>query len=196
MREIKSKNNLYSLANYLIRTVPAFLYNVKVTVNDKTIILTTKNEHLLDLVFYLKNNQLLQFKTLVSITAVDYPENKERFEINYFFLSYKLNARIIVKLSTNDTKPVHSITPIFNGANWYEREVWDLFGVFFSNHPDLRRILTDYGFEGYPFRKDFPQVGFIEVRYDDKQKHVIYEPVELAQEYRLFKFSSPWIQVK
>ena len=138
----------------------------------------------------------MQFKTLISITAVDYPKNKNRFEINYFLLSYKLNTRIIIKLYTSDTKPVPSVTNVFKGANWYEREVWDLFGVFFSNHPDLRRILTDYGFEGFPFRKDFPQTGFVEVRYDDEKKYVIYEPLELTQEFRAFDFVSPWSNLK
>jgi NADH:ubiquinone oxidoreductase subunit C len=99
-------------------------------------------------------------------------------------------------LYTNDTEPVNSVTPIYKGANWYEREVWDLFGVFFSNHPDLRRILTDYGFEGFPFRKDFPQTGFVEVRYDDQKKYVLYEPLEMTQEYRSFDFLSPWSNLK
>jgi NADH/F420H2 dehydrogenase subunit C len=151
---------------------------------------------LLNLITFLKDNQLLQFKTLISITAVDYPKNKNRFEINYFLLSYKLNTRIIIKLNTSDILPVPSITSIFKGANWYEREVWDLFGVFFSNHPDLRRILTDYGFEGFPFRKDFPQTGFVEVRYDDQKKYVLYEPLEMTQEFRSFDFLSPWSNIK
>ena len=113
-----------------------------------------------------------------------------------YLLSYKLNTRIIIKLNTSDTKPVDSVTSIFKGANWYEREVWDLFGVFFSNHPDLRRILTDYGFEGFPFRKDFPQTGFVEVRYDDQKKYVLYEPLEMTQEFRSFDFLSPWSDLK
>ena len=145
---------------------------------------------------FLKNNYFLQFKSLISITAVDYPDKKDRFEVNYFLLSYKLNTRIIVKISTNDVTPIKSISSIFSSANWYEREVWDLFGIFFSGHPDLRRILTDYGFEGFPFRKDFPQTGFVEVRYDDQKKHVLYEPLEITQEFRSFDFISPWTNIK
>lgn len=186
----------YSLFNYLLRTIPLFLAKVQINIKENLIIITTKHEYLLSLVRFLKDNQQLQFKTLVSITAVDYPNNKDRFEINYFFLSYKLNTRIIIKLNTSDTKPVDSVTSIFKGANWYEREVWDLFGVFFSNHPDLRRILTDYGFEGFPFRKDFPQTGFVEVRYDDQKKYVLYEPLEMTQEFRSFDFLSPWSDLK
>lgn len=145
---------------------------------------------------FLKNNTLLQFKTLIAITAVDYPEKENRFEINYFLLSYQLNTRIIIKVNTSDIKPISSIYNIYPSAVWYEREIWDLFGVFFSNNPDLRRILTDYGFEGYAFRKDFPQIGFFEIRYDDEQKYVLYEPIEIAQEFRSFDFIMPWLNVK
>lgn len=191
------KNNHYNFINFIIKTVPAFIdSNIKYKSKDNVFILKTKNEHLLNLLSFLKNNQHLQFKTLVSITATDFPQNKKRFELSYFLLSYKLNTRLIIKLNTNDTTPVNSIVSIYSGANWYEREVWDLFGVFFSNHPDLRRILTDYGFEGFPFRKDFPQTGFVEVRYDDQKKYVLYEPIEMAQEFRSFDFISPWSNVK
>lgn len=188
--------NSYNLMNYLLKTVPRFIDKIQLNTTENRLVLFTSNSNLLNLITFLKNDQLLQFKTLISITAVDYPQNKDRFEINYFLLSYKLNTRLIIKLSTSDTKPVHSITSIYKGANWYEREVWDLFGVFFSNHPDLRRILTDYGFEGFPFRKDFPQTGFVEVRYDDQKKYVLYEPLELAQEFRSFDFISPWSNLK
>lgn len=188
--------NTYNLLNFLLKTIPLFLIKLQVNIKENLIIITTKHEHLLNLITFLKDNQLLQFKTLISITAVDYPKNKNRFEINYFLLSYKLNTRIIIKLNTSDILPVPSITSIFKGANWYEREVWDLFGVFFSNHPDLRRILTDYGFEGFPFRKDFPQTGFVEVRYDDQKKYVLYEPLEMTQEFRSFDFLSPWSNIK
>ena len=189
--------NCYNLANYLIKIAPSFIdKNIQVNIKENILIINTTKEALLNLLLFLKNNQFLQFKTLVSITAVDYPKKKNRFEINYFLLSYKLNTRIIIKLETNDTTPVPSITSIYKGANWYEREVWDLFGVFFSNHPDLRRILTDYGFEGFPFRKDFPQTGFVEVRYDDQKKYVLYEPLEITQEFRSFDFLSPWTNLK
>ena len=189
--------NCYNLANYLIKIVPSFIdKNIQINIKENILIINTTKEALLNLLLFLKNNQFLQFKTLVSITAVDYPKKKNRFEINYFLLSYKLNTRIIIKLETNDTTPVPSITSIYKGANWYEREVWDLFGVFFSNHPDLRRILTDYGFEGFPFRKDFPQTGFVEVRYDDEKKYVTYESLELTQEFRSFDFVNPWSDLK
>ena len=189
--------NTYNLLNYLIKNIPLFLNEkIQINIKENILILKTDRKNLVNLVTFLKNNQLLQFKTLVSITAVDYPKEKDRFEVNYFLLSYKLNTRIIIKLSTNDTTPVPSITSVFKGANWYEREVWDLFGVFFSDHPDLRRILTDYGFEGFPFRKDFPQTGFVEVRYDDQKKYVLYEPLELTQEFRSFDFVNPWSNLK
>lgn len=191
------KKNYYNFLNFIIKTVPGFIEgNIKYKSKENLFVLKTKNKHLLGLLTFLKNNQHLQFKTLISITATDFPQNKERFELSYFLLSYKLNTRLIIKLTTNDTTPVNSIVSIYSGANWYEREVWDLFGVFFSNHPDLRRILTDYGFEGFPFRKDFPQTGFVEVRYDDEKKHVLYEPLEIAQEFRSFDFISPWTNIK
>jgi NADH:ubiquinone oxidoreductase subunit C len=134
---------------------------------------------------------MTQYKTLIAITAADFLENTERFKIFYFLLSYKLNNRLILSINTTDKIPISSITSLYQGANWYEREVWDLFGIFFINHPDLRRILTDYGFEGFPFRKDFPQTGFVEIRYDDEKKYVLYEALELTQEYRFFKYINP-----
>ncbi len=196
--ELKKQNlTTYNLLNYLIKVIPKCLTEkVNFKLLDNTITLTTNNSNLILLVNFLKNNYFLQFKTLISITAVDYPEKKERFEVNYFLLSYKLNTRIIIKIVTDDITPIPTITSIYSSANWYEREVWDLFGVFFSGHPDLRRILTDYGFEGFPFRKDFPQTGFLEVRYDDQKKHVLYEPLEMAQEFRSFDFISPWTNIK
>ena len=196
--QLNNKNlSNYNLLNYLIKVIPGCLqHNIQFKLNDNTITLTTNNSNLLLLLNFLKNNYFLQFKSLISITAVDYPEKKDRFEINYFLLSYKLNTRIIIKIATNDITPINSVSSIFSSANWYEREVWDLFGVFFSGHPDLRRILTDYGFEGFPFRKDFPQTGFVEVRYDDEKKHVLYEPLEIAQEFRSFDFISPWTNIK
>lgn len=196
--QLNNKNlSNYNLLNYLIKVIPGCLqHNIEFKLNDNTITLTTNNSNLLLLLNFLKNNYFLQFKSLISITAVDYPEKKDRFEINYFLLSYKLNTRIIIKIATNDITPINSVSSIFSSANWYEREVWDLFGVFFSGHPDLRRILTDYGFEGFPFRKDFPQTGFVEVRYDDEKKHVLYEPLEIAQEFRSFDFISPWTNIK
>jgi NADH-quinone oxidoreductase subunit C len=123
---------------------------------------------------------------------VDYPGRPERFEVVYQLLSIRLNRRVRVKVTADETTPVPSITSIFSSAGWYEREVWDLFGIYFADHPDLRRILTDYGFDGHPMRKDFPLTGYVEVRYDEDRKRVVYEPVRLKQEFRTFDFLSPW----
>ena len=141
---------------------------------------------------FLRDDQNCQFRQLMDVTAVDHPDREERFEVVYHLLSLKHNQRVRVKVTTDDATPVPSATGVFNSANWFEREVWDLFGVFFSDHPDLRRLLTDYGFEGHPLRKDFPLTGYVEVRYDEDQKRVVYEPVKLTQEFRTFDFMSPW----
>lgn len=132
------------------------------------------------------------FETIMDVTAVDYPERAERFEVVYSLLSLTKNLRLRVKLNTDEQKPVPSVSGVYPAANWYEREVYDLYGVFFSGHPDLRRIMTDYGFEGHPLRKDFPLTGYVEVRYDEEQKRVIYEPVKLTQDFRNFDALSPW----
>lgn len=191
------KNNFFNLLNYLILLLPGTLKkNIIFKTFSNTIIINIDRKNLKFLLNFLKNHYLFQFKTLISITGVDYPNKNERFEVNYFLLSYKLNIRAIIKVTTDDITPIESVVNIYKGANWYEREVWDLYGVFFSNHPGLRRILTDYGFEGFPFRKDFPQTGFMEVRYDDERKYIIYEPIEIAQEFRLFDFTTPWLNVK
>ena len=141
---------------------------------------------------FLKDNPSLSMDSLIDLTAVDYPGNKKRFILIYNLLSVSKNFRIKVKIKTNEDNPVPSVTEVYPCANWYEREVWDLFGIRFSGHPDLRRILTDYNFKGFPLRKDFPLTGFNEVRYSEKEKKVIYEPVKLEQNYRDFDFSSPW----
>jgi NADH-quinone oxidoreductase subunit C len=144
------------------------------------------------LVDWLKSDPTCQFSTLVDITAVDYPQRARRFDMVYHFLSMKLNHRIRLRVAVREEDMVASITDIHPAANWFEREVFDMFGILFSGHPDLRRILTDYGFCGYPLRKDFPTTGYTEVRYDEAQKRVVYEPVNLVQEYRQFDFMSPW----
>jgi NADH-quinone oxidoreductase subunit C len=141
---------------------------------------------------YLRSDPSCRFTTLVDITAVDWPEREKRFELVYHLLSMSLNARIRVKAALREDEIAPSITAVFPSANWYEREVFDMYGILFSGHPDLRRILTDYGFRGHPLRKDFPTTGYVEVRYDEDQKRVIYEPVALTQEYRMFDFMSPW----
>ena len=141
---------------------------------------------------FLRDDFAAAFVSIIDISAVDYPEREKRFDVVYHLLSPKLNRRIRVKVTTGQDTPIASATAVYPGADWYEREIYDLFGVLFDGHPDLRRILTDYGFEGHPLRKDFPMTGFVEVRYDDGEKRVRYEPVRLNQEFRRFDFLSPW----
>lgn len=141
---------------------------------------------------FLRDDPRLQFVNITDVCGVDWPQREKRFDVVYHFLSPRQNVRIRVKVQTDEATPVPSITAIFPGADWFEREAYDLYGILFSGHPDLRRILTDYGFDGHPMRKDFPLTGFVEVRYDDEQKRVVYEPVKLAQEFRDFDFLSPW----
>ncbi len=141
---------------------------------------------------FLKTDNTCKFSSLVDITAVDYPNRPKRFDVVYHFLSMYQNHRIRLRVSIREDEMVPSVTSVHSSANWFEREVFDMFGILFSGHPDLRRILTDYGFRGYPLRKDFPTTGYTEVRYDDEKKRVVYEPVSLVQEYRQFDFMSPW----
>ena len=145
-----------------------------------------------NMVSHLKSKKGLSFNTLIDITAVDFPAREQRFDVLYHFLSMTENKRCRVTISLNESEEVPSITPVFDCANWFEREIFDLFGIKFTSHPDLRRILTDYGFKGHPLRKDFPTSGFLEVRYDELEKRVIYEPTTLTQGYRDFDFLSPW----
>ncbi len=154
--------------------------------------LIAQKSQLLDLLKFLRDDAACQFICFIDITAADFPERAHRFEVIYHLLSPKLNTRVRIKITTDEATPVASAIPVFPAANWYEREVYDLFGVLFDDHPDLRRILTDYGFEGHPLRKDFPMTGFVEVRYDEEEKRVRYEPVKLTQEFRRFDFLSPW----
>ena len=166
-------------------------------INDSKIVheqlyLSIDNEDLLDVILFIKTNKDTKFKQLIDITAVDYPENSKRFKMVYLFLSHQFNLRIIISSLIYENEVVPSLTKIFQSANWMEREVFDMYGVKFKNHPDLRRILTDYGFEGHPLRKDFPLTGHNEVRYNEDEKKVIYEKVKLEQNYRNFDFESPW----
>lgn len=141
---------------------------------------------------FLRDDPICRFGSLMDICGVDYPARERRFDVVYHMLSMVNNTRIRIKVSTDEAAPVHSVSAVFPNADWYEREAFDMYGILFENHPDLRRLLTDYGFEGYPLRKDFPLSGFVEVRYDEERKSVIYEPVNLPQEYRSFDFMSPW----
>ena len=149
-------------------------------------------DDLINVLIFLKNNSYTKFRQLIDITAVDYPEENERFKLVYLLLSHEFNNRIILKYSINENEVIPSVTEIFPSANWMEREVFDMYGIKFKNHPDLRRILTDYNFEGFPLRKDFPLTGHNEVRYSEDDKKVIYEPVKLEQNYRNFDYESPW----
>ncbi len=154
--------------------------------------LTAKASEIVSVLRFLRDDQRCLFWCLIDITAVDWPSRERRFDVVYHLLSPKHNARIRIKIETDETTPVASVIEVFPSADWYEREVYDLYGVVFAGHPDMRRILTDYGFDGHPLRKDFPLTGFVEVRYDDELKRVVYEPVRLTQEFRNFDFLSPW----
>ncbi len=154
--------------------------------------ISSKRETIAELIAFLKTDPRCRFSQLIDICGVDYPERAERFEIVYHLLSPHLNHRIRVKTATDERTPVPSVIGVFPSANWYEREAFDLYGILFSGHPDLRRILTDYGFRGHPLRRDFPLTGFVEVRYSEEEKRVVYEPVKLSQEFRSFDFLSPW----
>jgi len=164
----------------------------KLEVVHGEVIVWVPRDRLVATLTQLRDDPRLLFKVLVDLTAVDYPSRPERFEIVYNLLSLKHNRRVRVKTTADEETPVPSVASVFSSAGWYEREVWDLFGVIFAGNPDLRRLLTDYGFDGHPLRKDFPLTGYVEVRYDEEQKRVVYEPVKLKQEFRNFDFVSPW----
>ena len=164
----------------------------KSEINFNQLFIDVDIENLISTILFLKTNEKCRFKQLIDITAVDYPEKEKRFKMVYLLLSHENNLRIIINVNIDEKEIVHSITKIFPSANWMEREVFDMYGISFKEHPDLRRILTDYGFDGYPLRKDFPLTGHTEVRYSEEKKKVIYEPVKLDQEYRDFDFESPW----
>ena len=164
----------------------------KTEIKHNHIYLETDKDDLVDICLFLKTNTDTKFKQLIDITVVDYPERNQRFEIVYLFLSHEFNQRIVLKYSISENEVIPSLTSIFPAANWMEREVFDMYGVSFKDHPDLRRILTDYGFEGHPLRKDFPLTGLTEVRYSEDKKEVISEPVKLEQNFRNFDYESPW----
>ena len=161
-------------------------------IKHNQIYLEIDSEDLIDVVLFVKTNKDTKFRQLIDITVVDYPERSKRFNIVYLFLSHEFNQRMILSYNISENEVIASLTPIFPSANWMEREVFDMYGVSFKDHPDLRRILTDYGFEGHPLRKDFPLTGHTEVRYSEDQKKVVNEPVKLEQNYRNFDYESPW----
>ncbi len=154
--------------------------------------LLTTADHLIELLSFLRDDTRLGFVNFIDVCGVDWPERADRFDVVYHLMSPRLNARIRVKLQAAEDQQVPSATAVYPGADWFERETWDMYGIPFTGHPDMRRILTDYGFEGHPLRKDFPTTGYVEVRYDDAAKRVVYEPVDLKQEFRNFDFLSPW----
>ena len=181
---------LNELASYLAEMRGALIVSSEINFGELT--LTAKSENLISLLTFLRDDVQCGFVNLIDICGVDYPKREDRFDVVYHLLSPRQNLRIRIKVATGEFKPVPSACPVFPGADWFEREAWDMYGILFTDHPDLRRILTDYGFEGHPLRKDFPTTGFVEVRYDDSAKRVVYEPVELKQEFRNFDFLSPW----
>jgi len=177
--------------NYLTY-LPKFVYRQEVDKENNVQAIYTTPDYLLNTANYLRNNQECQYKQLMDITAVDYPEKEKRFLVVYHFLSVSKNKRLMVKVWTDEITPLPSLFQLYSCATWYERETYDMFGVYFLGNPDMRRILTDYGFEGHPLRKDFPLTGFTEVRYDDEEKRILSEPVQMSQQYRTFNFQSPW----
>ncbi len=181
---------LKELAEHIELGLGESLVSWKVEYGELT--LTVNATDILDAIRFLRDNSSCKFVNLTDICGVDYPSREKRFDVVYHFLSPVQNQRVRVKVATDENTPVASLTPLFPGAEWFEREAYDMYGILFSGHPDLRRILTDYGFDGYPLRKDFPVTGFVEVRYDDEKKRVVYEPVRLNQEMRSFDFLSPW----
>ena len=182
--------NLEALAEAMKTAFPDAVLGTRRAIGELT--LTVERARIAGVAQFLRDDPAWRFKILIDICGADYPERAERFEVVYHLLSVYENLRVRLKLSTDATSTVPSIVSVFPAANWYEREAYDLYGILFEGHPDLRRLLTDYGFRGHPLRKDFPLTGFVEVRYDEEQKRVVYEPVKLPQEFRSFDFLSPW----
>ena len=182
--------NLVDLAAHIEARMPDAVRSTQIIVGELTVL--AERDHILALLRFLRDDQQCNFETLIDICGVDYPGRSERFEVVYHLLSMRMNHRVRVRIRADEETAVASSVAIWPAANWFEREAFDMYGIQFSEHPDLRRILTDYGFEGFPLRKDFPLTRHYEVRYDDLEKRVIYEPVKLVQEYRNFDFLSPW----
>lgn len=190
-QDVEKRKQLTQFSQYLAQCLPKYIQKIQLTHCDELEVMIAP-EGVIPVIAFLKDNHSSQFTNLTDIAGLDVPTRQFRFEIIYHLLSLRYNSRIRVKTYTDELTPIDSICGLFKGANWYEREVWDMFGVFFHNHPDMRRILTDYGFEGHPFRKDFPLSGYVESRYDDEVKRVVNEPLEMTQEFRKFDLQSPW----
>lgn len=194
VRTVKEKLMNEQFITSLVRCVPKWIEQVVTEKNE--VVVYVYPEYIAPFLLFLRDHTNTQYKMLMDITAVDYPNESERFHVVYNLLSIQYNVRFRVKARISELTPIASVVSIFNSAGWWERETWDMFGIFFENHPDLRRILTDYGFEGHPLRKDFPLSGYLEVRYDDSEKRVISEPLQMTQDFRYFDFGSPWELIK
>ena len=181
---------LQAIGDKVVAALPGAVNESKFLFGELT--LTVDPVRIIDVLTFLRDDPGARFVSMIDISGADYPEREKRFDIVYHLLSPKMNRRIRLKVMTDEETPVASATEVYSGADWYEREIYDLFGVMFVGHPDLRRLLTDYGFDGHPLRKDFPMTGFVEVRYDELEKRVRYDPVQLTQEFRAFDFLSPW----
>jgi len=181
---------LKDLGDYIAAAIPRDVIRSEGVCGE--LIVVARAAAIVDVLTFLRNDSNCQFKVLVDICGVDYPQRDPRFDVVYNLLSLTQNQRIRVKVMVDEETPVPTAIPVYSAAGWFEREAWDLYGIMFSDHPDLRRILTDYGFEGHPLRKDFPLTGRVEVRYDEAQKRVVYDPVQLTQDFRTFDFLSPW----
>ncbi|XP_064398539.1 NADH dehydrogenase [ubiquinone] iron-sulfur protein 3, mitochondrial-like [Halichondria panicea] len=190
---VDNRSSLMEFGQYVQEMLPKYVQQTQIT-HGNELELLIHPEGVIPVLTFLRDHQNAQFRQLIDLTAIDVPKRVYRFEVVYNLLSVVYNSRIRVRTYADELTPIESVTGLFNAANWLEREVWDMYGVFFSNHPDLRRLLTDYGFEGHPLRKDFPLSGYVEVRYDDELKRVVCEPIEMTQEFRKFDLSSPWEQ--
>jgi NADH-quinone oxidoreductase subunit C len=178
------------LRDHIIDQMDDAVNSAEIAFGELTI--NARRAEVVKVITFLRDDPICKFTSLIDISGVDYPARERRFDVVYHMMSMAHNTRIRVKVTTDEEIPVHSVAEVFPNANWYEREAFDMYGIVFDEHPDMRRLLTDYGFEGYPLRKDFPLSGFVEVRYDEERKSVVYEPVNLPQEYRSFDFMSPW----
>jgi NADH-quinone oxidoreductase subunit C len=187
---ILTAENLVDLAAHIEDRMPDAVRSTQIHVGELTVL--AERDHILPLLRFLRDDQQCNFETLIDICGVDYPERAQRFDVVYHLLSMRKNKRLRIKIRTDETTPVNSAIVVYPAADWFEREAFDMYGILFNGHPDLRRLLTDYGFQGFPLRKDFPLTGYVEVRYDPEQQRVVYEPVKLTQAYRNFDFLSPW----
>lgn len=190
MGETKTLNPLQAISDVVSAELVGHIETISNEYGELSV--SIKRESIIPVLRFLHDDKRTQFISIIDICGVDYPGDAQRFEVVYHLLSPKKNVRIRIKLRTDEDTPVVSATSVYPGADWFEREAYDMYGILFTGHPDLRRILTDYGFDGYPMRKDFPLTGYVEVRYDDEQKRVVYQPVELRQEFRDFDYESPW----